>query len=313
MRRAGGATLPELMVALAVGLLVLLLAAVLLATANAGYLAQADNAGIDDAGRYALEAIARAVRQAGHTNWDSEEGGIGFDPAAPARVAGLDNHSVRRAGEALDGVLAGAVNGSDVLALHFEGAGDGAEGDGSALNCGGFGVGRQEQGWSIFYVARSAAGEAELRCKYRGAGDWGADALVAGVDSFQVLYGVDTDVPPDGLANQYLNATAIDALDAALALEGADARARAADLRRKTHWKRVSSVKVGLLLHGARHAASRAEPIVYDLFGAAYGAVGDADLGTRVDEARLPDGLQARERKLFAATIALHNPARGGH
>ena len=50
------------------------------------------------------------------------------------------------------------------------------------------------RGWSIFYVAANGDGEAELRCKYRGASGWGADAIVRGVDSFQVLYGVDTDV-----------------------------------------------------------------------------------------------------------------------
>lgn len=310
-RHARGMTIVELMVALTVGLLVLLLAAGLLVAANHGYAAQSESAGLDDSGRYALETIERAVRQTAFVNWDRAEAGIGSDPAAPARVAGLDNHSLRKSADGIDDPGPDVANGSDVLALRFAGAGPAPDGDGSVVGCAGFGVAELEDGWSIFYVGRSAAGDAELRCKYRGARGWGADAVVGGVDSFQVLYGLDTDLAPDGLANLYVNASVIGALDGALALEGADEAARQRDLRRKTHWKRVASIKVGLILHGQRRSRQHDAPLVFDVFGRAYGdALGAGDRGTRLGERDLPEDLQGRERRLFSSTILLRNPAR---
>jgi prepilin-type N-terminal cleavage/methylation domain-containing protein len=204
--RQDGLTMVELMVAITVGLLVLLFAAAMLVSANRGHAAQEEAARLDDSGRFALETIARAVRQTAYVNWDRADAGIAADPAAPARVAGMDNRSLVKTAEFISDPRPDVANGSDVLALRFAGAGPGKDGDGSMTSCAGFGVSEMEEGWSIFFVGRSALGDTELRCKYRGATSWGADAIVGGVDSFQVLYGLDTDVPADGLANLYVNA-----------------------------------------------------------------------------------------------------------
>lgn len=280
MKRARGATLAELLVALAVGMAAMLMAAGMLVSANAAYLAQIDAATLDDAGRFAIESITRAARQAAFVNWDR------VDAAGPARLAGLDARSLSRTSAGIDDPLADTVNGSDVLAVRFSGSGAASGGDGSAVNCAGFGVGETDDGWSIFYVARNGRGEAELRCKYRGSGSWGADAIVAGVDTFQVLYGVDTDDPPDGVANEYINASVLDA-------RGADS------------WKRIAAIRVALLLHGGQ--AAQARPKVHDLFGGAYSdGFALADTGVRLDEATLPQELRGRQRKLFATTISLH-------
>ena len=204
MRRQRGATIVELMIALTVGMLVLLMAGGMLVSANAAYLAQVEAAALDDAGRYALEIVTRAARQGGFVNWEREEAGPDAS-MAPAFVRGLDARTLARATDTIEGAdnpPDGAVNGSDVLAVRFAGAGNGAGGDGSVIDCAGFGVGQHEEGWSIFYVARNAAGEAELRCKYRGKVSWSADAIAGGIDTFQVLYGLDTDTPADGVANQ---------------------------------------------------------------------------------------------------------------
>jgi type IV pilus assembly protein PilW len=287
MRRQRGATLAELLVALAVGMGAMLMAAGLLLSANAVYLAQMDAVALDEGGRYALESIARAVRQAAFVNWE-RAGAAAARSAGPARVGGLDARSLPRTSDGIDGALADVANGSDVLAVRFAGSGAAAGGDGSAINCAGFGVGENDDGWSIFYVGRDARGEAELRCKYRGANSWGADAIVAGVDSFQLLYGVDTDDPPDGVANEYVSATALDERGAAL-------------------WKRVASVRVALMLHGA-HAANL-EPRTFHLFGRPYSdAFSGVDRGVRLAEQDLPAELRRRERKLFATTIYVHAP-----
>jgi type IV pilus assembly protein PilW len=309
MRRQRGATLAELMVALTIGMLVLLLAAGLLVSANAAYIAQVEAAAVDDGGRYALEIITRAARQAAFVNWEREE--AGFDQGtAPARIGGLDARTLARATDGISGPLEGAVNGSDVLAVRFAGAGAAAGGDGSVISCAGFGVSEHEDGWSIFYVARNAGGEAELRCKYRGSSSWGADAIIGGIDTFQVLYGLDTDVPADGVANEYVSAGVLDERDAALLLAAADPAAREREFRRRTHWKRIASIRVALVIHGPRRVRLDAEPLVYDLFGRAYSdAAAGADHGVRLHEADMPDDLRQRGRKMFASTVLLRNPS----
>ncbi|MBC7456578.1 MAG: PilW family protein [Massilia sp.] len=307
MSRQRGLTVAELLIAVVIGALVALLAVTLLLTSNAGFLAQAQAASVDEAGRFALASIERAARQAAFVDWEREDMAAGLDPGAPPRIRGLDAATLPASSAALANPRPHAVNGSDILALRFAGAGP-DEGDGSMTTCAGFSVGAGQDGWSIFYVGRNAAGVAELRCKYKGASNWSAEAVIGGVDSFQVLYGVDTDTVPDGTANSYLSASDINALDTTLALDGATDAQRGRDQMRKTWWKRVASIKVALVLHGATPSRDAYGAVVLDLFGAAYSrATGAADRGTRLTRAELSPELQERERRTFSATILLRN------
>lgn len=302
-RGHAGFTIAEFMVAMSLGLALLLAAGSLLIGTTRTHAALLDAAEMDDSGRYAVDALARAVRLAGHVDWAAHPAP---DLAAPARIAGLDAHSLTRTGAGLAAPLPDAVNGSDVLALRFGGTGPAPDGDGGTLDCAGFPVPQGEQAWSVFYVARNAQGQAELRCKYRGAASWSSDAVAGRVDSFQVLYGLDTD--GDGAPNRYVNASALAALDAALVLTGSTAAERAADLHTRTHWKRIAAVQVGLLLQGPRQAAATDARVVYDLFGPAYGAADSAgDRGTRLTAAMLASGRSAesRMRKVYGAVIAI--------
>ncbi|WP_426111680.1 PilW family protein [Massilia sp. PWRC2] len=307
-RRQRGIGLAELVIAMAVSAALLLLGDLLLLSANAAWTAEADGAAIDAAGRFALDSINSAIGQAGYIEWEGDGGPAGPAVAAdtcclPPALTGRDALTLPRASSGTDGALPDAVNGSDILAVRF----DGARG-GGAVNCAGFGVDAGADGWSIFYIGRNGAGDGELRCKYRGASGWGADAIVDGVDAFQVLYGIDSDLPPDGVPNEFVNASVIDARDAALALAGGDAAARLRDLQRRTHWKQVVAVRIALLLHGAAAAAPANR--VFDLFGASYSArFGAADTGVRIDEAALPSSLHRRQRRLWTATFALRNAA----
>jgi type IV pilus assembly protein PilW len=114
---------------------------------------------------------------------------------------------------------------------------------------------------------------------------------------------VDTDDPPDGVANRYVNATAVDALDAAFA------GLPPAEFNRRTHWKRVVGVRVGLLLHGSRPTRSEPGAVRYDLLGAGYAAAAGADdAGSSLDEAGMTPDLRRRERRLFTFTVALPAP-----
>lgn len=281
--RRNGWGLVECLIAVALGLLVVLMGSGLLIAAGSNARNHTESMWLGDGGRYALRIMAQAIRQSAFIDWDSESA----PPAWPtASVDGLDAASISRGSDGISMPLPPVANGSDVLALRYAGAGAGANGDGSSVNCGGFGVAGATRGWSIFYVAEDAAGVPELRCKYRSAGGWGADAVVRGVDSFQVLYGVDTDVPLDGVPNTYLNATAVQALEG---------------------WKRVCSIKLALLLHGEHNTRADTVDARYDLFGPAYSEAHGEDVGVRVSEARLPPSQRLRARRVFGMTVALRN------
>lgn len=316
--RHAGVTLPELMVSLALSLLVVLVATSLLLSSKSAYTANEDAVVIQESGRHVLEIVARALRQAGHEDWDGSGATRLTEPTDSASLTGLDARSLKSTNVAMDSPLVKSVNGSDVLGIRFHGAGAGEHGDGSMLNCAGFGVpsvlekgATSERGWSIFFVAEDSLGEPELRCKYRGKSSWSAVAIARGVESFQVLYGLDTDA--DGLPNQFLNATQIESLDDALVLSGSDTGALGVDRNRKTHWKRIVALKVALLMRGAHPARADALAKSYDLFGKDYGdAYADSDPGTRIEEIRLPSKSRNRIRKAFIATVQLRNQNVGG-
>lgn len=310
--RQAGLTIVELMISLGLSMLVILAATALLLSSKSGYAAQEDGTRMQETGRYALEDIARAVRQTAYENWDTEQAPIIASPAFSANLDGLDAHSLKENTNGIESAQATSVNGSDVLSLRFFGADDG-----SALNCAGFGVTAPRsreaaddgRGWSIFYVA-DTDGEPELRCKYFGKTSWTSEAIARGVESFQVLYGLDTDA--DGLPNRFVTATAIDALDAALILVGPNATARAVDKNRKTYWKKVTAIKVALLVRGLERARVDTLTTQYDLFGKDYGdAYGAEDKGTRIREQDLPRVIRNRLRKVFSLTIQLRNNAAG--
>jgi len=300
--RQAGLTIAELLVAMALGLGVLLGAGTLLVTSTRAHAALVEAAEMDDSGRYAVDALARAVRLASYIDWERAPL---QDPAAPARIVGLDTRSLTRTGAGITALAPDVANGSDVLAVRFRGSGAPPNGDGATLDCAGFPVHREEEGWSIFYVGRNAQGENELRCKYRGASNWSSDAVAGKVDSFQVLYGLDLDA--DGAPERYVNAGMVTALDAALVPAGATPEERSADLERRTHWKRVAAVRVALLLYGGHLDAGLGAGIVHDLFGADYGARFAAfDAGVRLSESVLAGRAGAyRVRKVVSTTVAV--------
>lgn len=285
--RQQGLALAEVLVAMALGLLVALAAASLLNASSSDFLHNGANTRIDDNGRFALAIIGQALRQAGYPG---EPDGAAA-PMPPLAVEGRDAASVASNVDGL-GDVQPSINGSDALAIRYAPAAiAGAEGGGAMLNCAGFPADPGEWAWSIFYIARASDGIAELRCKYKGENGWGSDAVVRGVDALHVLYGVDTSTPRDNIPNLYLTASGIDALDATLP---------ASERAMRPHWRRVTSVRIALLLHGERGSRPGGHLGSYELLPG-------TDPAASIDEASLPEPMQHRARRLFTATVALRN------
>ncbi len=306
-----GLTLVELMISMALGLLIVMATTTLFVSTKTTYLMQDDDARIQETGRYAIDVITRSIRSVSFEDESSSEVPISA-AMTNASISGLDAAGLKSRTQGIEGPYTKAVNGSDVLAVRFSGAGSGDNGDGTMLNCAGFGVpalsasesADENRGWSIFYVAEDASGEPELYCKYRGNDSWTSQAIARGVESFQVLYGLDMD--DDGLPDQFLNATALDALESAGPSQGTNLHGQAAEQRGKTYWKKVAAVKFSLLIRGVNRTQGERSMTQYDLFGKEYSnAYAGADAGVRLQESSLPKSVRGRQRRIFSSMVLL--------
>ncbi len=299
-----GLTITELMVAMTIGLFITLLATGLLLSSQAAYLAQDQHAQVQETGRYAMEMLARAIRQTGYDKLDAPANASSTAGVHP-HVQGIDASSLKRTTEGMDEAASSTVvNGSDVLALSYLG-------DEAMFNCAGMtaptssalDMAGDGNTWNMFFVGRDQTGEPELRCKYRSKRGWSADAIARGIESFQLLYGVDVD--GDGMMDRYVNASDIEAMDDAMALNGENAIVRLADRKRRSHWKRVRVIKVSILVRSAQAARDEEAQMTLNLFGDAYQNA--HDIGVRINEADIPVAERKRIRKIFTQTIQLRN------
>jgi type IV pilus assembly protein PilW len=315
-KRQSGLTLVELMISIVLGLLVVLAATALLVSSKTAYLSQDEGVQMQDTARFALENINRSVRQAGFESWDkdTQDAPIVATPDMDANVAGLDAGRLKE-DTSTPGIdnsqTTNVVNGSDVLAVRFFGVSKpgSTTPDQSIVDCAGNGVSApisqntadEDRGWSIYYVANDATGVPELRCKYRndGGSTWGYGAIARGVESFQVLYGVDTD--GDRTANQFMTATQIRAKDTALSLTN-----------KNTYWKKVVAIKIALLVRGTQARKTNQATQTYHLFGEMYSTANAAnDTGAKVVESSLAADVRQRVRKTYMTTTQFRNQPEG--
>jgi type IV pilus assembly protein PilW len=315
-KRQSGLTLVELMISIVLGLLVVLAATALLVSSKTAYLSQDEGVQMQDTARFALENINRSVRQAGFESWDkdTQDAPIVATPDMDANVAGLDAGRLKE-DTSTPGIdnsqTTNVVNGSDVLAVRFFGVSKpgSTTPDQSIVDCAGNGVSApisqntadEDRGWSIYYVANDATGVPELRCKYRndGGSTWGYGAIARGVESFQVLYGVDTD--GDRTANQFMTATQIRAKDTSLGLTN-----------KNTYWKKVVAIKIALLVRGTQARKTNQATQTYHLFGELYSTANAAnDTGAKVVESSLAADVRQRVRKTYMTTTQFRNQPEG--
>lgn len=299
-----GLTLIELMISLVLSMLVVAAAIMLLLSSKSSYTVEDDTVRLLDAGRFSIENISRAVRQTAYENLGSPTVPIVSQPTDTPNIFGSDAQTLPVGGVGIPAPVLMSSKHSDVLQLRFFGSSDS-----SIVNCSGIAVSaptsvaltNAERGWSVYFVRLVAGAEPELHCGYLNAsGAFQSVAIASGVESFQVLYGIDQN--GDGVPDRFVTASTV------LTLDPVTPPTAAASL-----WKKVVAVKIALLLRGGRTQRADAQNDAYDLFGASYND--PADLGSRYLENApgLPADERSRTRKVFSTTIQLRNRAAGGN
>jgi type IV pilus assembly protein PilW len=285
LRRSAGFTLVELMVAMVIGLIISIAAVAALVVARTGFTSVDTTAQLRENGRFASDLMQRVIVQAGfeddsqrngnrmlatRNNEDPEPDVVGYNNAAFPLSPGLPPVVLNDSRNTACGSVSDSscANGSDVLIVRYQGMNlpGTPTADGSMINCAGIPEpavteSTDSRAYSVFHVERAPqSGEPVLMCSYRDAsGAWAKQALIQGVESFQVLYGTDSvtinaappaaAVPPavaasapDSIPDRYLRADQIIVPGNAIAT--------------RANWRRVRSIRVGLVLRGPVNSKS---------------------------------------------------------
>lgn len=285
-----GFTLVELMVALALSVLIAAVAIASLIVARQGFSSVDAASQLRDNGRFASDLIQRLVVQAGFqdVNFAAATSANEFKVAGAAtnpepNILGLDNAIVltlhnpiamttdfgrRPSASTSDSKCTSATdtacaNGSDVLILRYQTSAsfaDATVSDRSMINCAGNAEtsvpsSKEDRIISVFHIAKSTGGEPSLMCSFQtiGSTNWNTQPIVEGVESFQVLYGVDgfttannpfeTDTTKlDSVPDKYIRASQ-------MVVGTADSKAT------YDNWRHVRSLRIGLVLRGPINSA----------------------------------------------------------
>lgn len=307
-RGQAGLTLVELMVAMALSLLIALAAMAALMFSNRGFAAVDAASALRDNARFGASLLQRVIVQAGFLDWRYAMHGRsatkdladvptvirGFNNASLATStpfnAGADplaklDHDSRSA----DCNTPQGEGCSDLLIVRYQSQGlssaDAAASDQSMIDCSGRPLSeaprsRDDQGISIFYVSTDR-GEPTLMClSGRQAMSGGVLVsswqppvpLISGVESFQLLFGTDGVTPGaaptadhTSVPSRYLRADELDVGN------------HVANTRR--NWRRVRSVRVGMVLRGPVGSAQPGLAEGETVFP--FGAARNADSGTQ--------------------------------
>ena len=321
--RQRGLTLVELMVAMVLMLLVSLatvglfnISATSFKTVDAGQEMQ-DNA------RFAMEIIGQAARSAGYqdrtgpvTDGDMTDNVFGptWIEEDSWRVQGVSNAQISGAGgTSLNFGSNNGVNKSDALVMRFFGSnlpdpsnpavakfdGSNPVPDGSMIDCSGRSVpypsGSLDVGVSGFFV-KTLSDEPELYCISWNTetGKFSDTQIIRGVESFQVMYGLDTVSPADDVPDRWISATT-----------GWDAKTAT------PNWNNVVAIRVGMVLRGpvgsAQGQSATAGENDYYPLGQAFTcgtSCSSPEDGLKFPPANPADG---RLRRAFAATFMIRN------
>ena len=297
-----GLTLVELMVSLVLASLVTLAAVGLYSVGVSSFRTVDAGQEIQDNGRFALEVIGQAARQAGFENY-AEGYGLRWtetyitNTALFPTVRGANNAKVSSVATVDDdGTSAnGGHNNSDTIALRFHGASlqsDRTKADGSMIDCQGVAQtapllanALSDVAISLFWVKVDGTGEPSLQCISRGnpaSPSRNTQPIIKGVETFQVMYGVDTNA--DSTPERWVSGNDV------------------------TNWTQVSAIRVGFVLRGAP-GSSQGELDTTDVNDRKLYPLGKTFTGSNTDAGLVftppNDG---RLRRVFNATFTLRNP-----
>ncbi len=297
-RRQIGLTLVEMMVAMAISLLIALAAVSALIVARQGFTTVDVSSQLRDNARFSADLVQRLAVQSGYQDdlFASKKASATEIAAniAPG-VYGFNNALLSTTAPLTESTQRSEDNGSDILILRYQTAetfpGSGTA-DGSIIDCSGqspsaVATSKGDSIYSILHVA-TVGNEPSLMCTYLDSATNTVTTvpIVQGVENFQVLYGTDTvDAAgkTDSIPDQYLRA---------------DQLTVAGDpLTTNANWRRVRSLRIGMVLRGAPHShTGDVEQIFFPL--------GQIDVDTFFEP---PDGEKDRLRMTSTFTIHLRN------
>ena len=241
-----GFSLVELMVALLLGSLVTIAAVSLLGTNQKTFRLQQALIDVQEQGRFAIDYMKRDVYKLGYVEVDST--GTPLSTGVGVQTAGVSLGGVAYSASANDD----DGNGNDRLTFTYYGTQD-CEGDSTA----------ETLILDTYYMNGS-----DLECKGSVNAATTGVVLVSGVDSFQVLYGIDTNKDGKAFADSYVQPSAIGG-------------------------NQVVAVRIGLLVRSESEQPDFGTPEDFSVL--------DKDLAGGVD---LVDD---KVRRLFTSTVKIRN------
>ena len=277
-KRQIGLTLVEMMVAMAISLLIALAAVSALIVARQGFTTVDVSSQLRDNARFSADLVQRLAVQAGYqddlfaskkaSTAEKEDANI-----APG-VYGFNNALLSTTAPLTESTQRSEDNGSDILILRYQTAetfpGSGTA-DGSIIDCSGqspsaVATSKGDSIYSILHVA-TVGNEPSLMCTYLDSATNTVTTvpIVQGVESFQVLYGVDNvvDGKTDSVPDEYVRADEEKLGNASATNE---------------NWRRVRSLRIGMVLRGAANSLLEkpAEDETFYAFGKGTNSAGGA-------------------------------------
>jgi type IV pilus assembly protein PilW len=327
LRTQRGMTMVELLVAMVIGMIVSIAAVTMLLLGRSGYTTVDATSLLIDRERFALDLMGKVIGQAGYEDFgrdppvlrsfvikqnpsaDPEPDIFGWNNAIYSTPASAtlttstdiaDSDRPTKCGSVTD---TSCLNGSDVLAIRFQGSSipGSASADNTVVNCLGTGEASSDslerRVVNVFYVQRDATTqEPSLYCAYynHATSAWVAQPLIEGVEAMQVMYGTDNVTPltapgalGDFLVDRWLRADQLKVASNATAT--------------RENFRRVRSVRVGLVLRGPRGSAPEVSTMTIAPLGSPSYVV-TADAGTSLTAS--PD---TRLRRVVNFTVHLRN------
>lgn len=318
--RQCGLTLVELMVAMVISAIIAIAAVSSLVISRSGFSAVDASSQIRDNARFASDLVQRLGVQTGFRDiiyatvprkppedMNPVPNITGFNNALADSTDPVNVSTARTAGQ--------LGFGSDILILRFQPSeslpGSGTV-DRTMIDCAGVPASfvpanRDERVVSVLHVAVGANDpEPSLMCSTRSnLGVWSSQPIIRGVENFQVLYGVDgvvantapTAAATDSVASNFLRADQMGVSGNAVATN--------------ENWRRVRSIRIGMVLRGPPGSSQEAASQTYYPFGLAMassgGTPGSALSSTNDAGTVFTPTADTRLRQVVTFTVHLRN------